>query len=109
MAKGQSPDPPRGRKSLTILVIATSKALPNHNRIMDERAEMCRGDGLGQANSALEARRKKLQNLNVQEALAALEDEFNAALKLGPKETSGLVEMQRWLAKLRPRINADEH
>jgi hypothetical protein len=57
----------------------------------------------------LEARRKKLQNLNVQEALRALEDEFNAALKLGPKETSGLVEMQKWFAKLRPQMNADEH
>jgi hypothetical protein len=77
---------------------------------MDEREAIRPGDTLEeQADSELEARRKKLQNLNVQEALAAVEDEFNAALKLGPKESSGLVEMQKWFAKLRPRINADEH
>ncbi len=53
-----------------------------------------------QNDSDLGARREKLQNLNVQEALAALEDEFNTAVKLGPKESSGLVEMQKWFAKL---------
>jgi len=74
---------------------------------MDEREAMRPGDNLEQADS-LEARRKKLENLNVQEALAALEDEFNAAVKLGPKETSGLVEMQKWFAKLRPPIKTDE-
>jgi hypothetical protein len=45
---------------------------------MEERDDIEQGD-------TLEARRKKLENLNVQEALAALEEEFNAALKLGPK------------------------
>lgn len=73
---------------------------------MDQR-EALRPDDI--PNSDLDARRKKLENLNVQEALAALEDEFNAALKLGPKETSGLVEMQKWFAKLRPPIRTDEH
>jgi hypothetical protein len=57
----------------------------------------------------LETRREKLQNLNAPEALRALEDEFNAALKLGPKETSGLVEMQKWLAKSKPQMNTDKH
>jgi hypothetical protein len=75
---------------------------------MDEREAMRQGDTLEQADSDLETRRKKLQNLNVQEALAALEDEFNAALKLGPKQTSGLVEMQKWFGKLRPQIKTDE-
>jgi len=56
-----------------------------------------------------EAMRQKWENLNVQEALAALEDEFNAALKLGPKETSGLVEMQKSFAKPRPPMNTDQH
>jgi hypothetical protein len=75
---------------------------------MDEREKMHPGDALEQTDSGLEARRKKLQNLNVQEAIAALEDEFNAAAKLGPKESSGLVEMQKWFAKPRPRIKTDE-
>jgi hypothetical protein len=76
---------------------------------MDEREATRPGDCLEeQTDSELEARRKKLQNLHVQEALAALEDEFNAALKLGPKESSGLVEMQKWFAKLRPQMKADE-
>lgn len=76
---------------------------------MDEREAMRPGDTLEQADSDLEARRKRLQSLDVHEALAVLEDEFNAALKLGPKKTSGLVEMQKWFAKLRPQINAVEH
>ncbi len=75
---------------------------------MNEREAMHPGDGPEKADSDLEARPRKLQNLNVQEALAELEDEFNAALKLGPKESSGLVEMQKWLAKLRPQMNADK-
>ena len=33
--------------------------------------------------------------------LATLEDVFNHALTLPPRESSGLVEMQRYLAKLR--------
>jgi len=75
---------------------------------MDDCEAVRPSDNLEQADSDLGARRKKLRNLNVQEALAALEDEFNAALKLGPKKTSGLVEMQKWFAKLRPPTNTDE-
>jgi len=74
---------------------------------MDEREATRPGDNREQAESDFEARRNELENLNVQEALAALADEFNAALKLGPKETSGLVEMQKWFAKLRPPTNTD--
>jgi hypothetical protein len=69
---------------------------------MEARDAMQQGDTLAY-------RRKRLENLDFQEALAALEKEFNAAIKLGPKETSGLVEMQKWFAKLRPPINTDEH
>lgn len=76
---------------------------------MAQREAMRPKDDAEQADSDLEARRKKLENLNVQETLAAMADEFNAALKLGPKETSGLVEMQKWFAKLRPPIKTDEH
>ncbi len=57
---------------------------------MEEREAKRLGDAPEKADFELEARRKRLPNLNVQEALAALEDEFNAALKLGPKESSGL-------------------
>jgi hypothetical protein len=63
--------------------------------------EMTRSDGSAEyADSDLQARRKRLENFNVQEALSAMEGEFNAALKLGSKDTSGLVEMQKWFAKI---------
>lgn len=90
-------------------ILRSSRVRVADNQIMDEREETRPHVLPEQADTDLEARRKKLENLNVQEALAALEDEFNAALKLGPKETSGLVEMQKWLAKLRPPIKTDEH
>ncbi len=38
----------------------------------------------------------------------ASESQINAALKRGPKETSGLVEMRKWFAKLRPPMKTDE-
>jgi hypothetical protein len=76
---------------------------------MDER-EAIRHDSKGKnLDPELEARIKHIENLNVQEELARLAPEFNEALKRGPKETSGLVEMQKWFAKLRPPVKTDEH
>jgi hypothetical protein len=55
------------------------------------------------AGPELEAvRRKEIEKINVLESLAALEDAFNYATRnVAPSDTSGLVEMQQWFAKLR--------
>jgi hypothetical protein len=55
------------------------------------------------AGPELEAiRRKEIEKIDTLESLSALEDAFNYALReLPPREESGLVEMQRWFAKLR--------
>jgi hypothetical protein len=46
-------------------------------------------------------RRKEIEKMDVHKHLAALEDAFNHATRTSPpRETSGLVEMQKWLAKL---------
>jgi hypothetical protein len=71
---------------------------------MEEREAMRRWvETWKQAGPELEAiRRKEIEKINVLESLAALEDEFNYATRnIPPDETSGLVEMQRWFAKLR--------
>lgn len=61
--------------------------LNGHNQFMDEREAM---------------RRKEIEKIDVHEELAVLEDVFNYAIRAVPPEpTSGLVEMQRWFAKLR--------
>jgi hypothetical protein len=56
-----------------------------------------------EAGPALEAiRRKEIENLDTLEELAALEGAFNYATRnVPPDPTSGLVEMQKWFAKLR--------
>ncbi len=71
---------------------------------MDEREAMRRWvETWRQAGPELEAiRRKEIENINTLESLAALEGAFNYATRnVPPYETSGLVEMQRWFAKLR--------
>jgi len=71
---------------------------------MDEREAMRRWVGTWKrAGPELEAiRRKEIEKIDVREHLAALEGAFNHATRtLPPRETSGLVEMQKWFAKLR--------
>jgi hypothetical protein len=55
-----------------------------------------------EAGPLLEAiRRREIREADNLQALAALEGAFNHALRsLPPRPSSGLVEMQRWLAKL---------
>lgn len=57
-----------------------------------------------EAGPHLEAvRRQDIQRTDTLEALAILESAFNHATRsLPPRPSSGLVEMQRWFAKLRP-------
>jgi hypothetical protein len=84
--------------------IATDETMKPDNRIMDEREAMRRWvETWKEAGPALEAiRRKEIEAINVLESLAALEDAFNYALReLPPRQSSGLVEMQKWFARLR--------
>jgi hypothetical protein len=47
-------------------------------------------------------RREEIRRLDTLETLAILEDAFNHALhSLPPRKSSGLVEMQKYFAKLR--------
>jgi hypothetical protein len=56
-----------------------------------------------EAGPRLEAiRRRETREADNLKVLAALEGAFNQALRtLPPRPSSGMVEMQRWLAKLR--------
>ena len=56
-----------------------------------------------EAGPRLEAiRRREIREADNLKVLAALEGAFNQALRtLPPRPSSGMVEMQRWLAKLR--------
>lgn len=56
-----------------------------------------------EAGPQLEAiRRREIQEADNLKVLASLEGAFNHALRtLPPRPSSGLVEMQAWLAKLR--------
>ena len=70
---------------------------------MDER-EMIRRwvETWKRAGPELEAiRRREIREADNLKVLAALEDAFNYALQLPPRPSSGMVEMQRYLAKLR--------
>ncbi|MGH9640603.1 MAG: hypothetical protein ACRD3Y_11105 [Bryobacteraceae bacterium] len=64
---------------------------------------MQRWYGRGAKPALLEAiRQSEIQRSDNLEALKALESAFNHATRsLPPRPSSGLVEMQRWLAKLR--------
>ena len=72
---------------------------------MDERA-MIRAwvKTWQEAGPPLEAiRRREIREADNLKVLATLEGAFNHALRtMPPRPSSGLVEMQRWLAKLRP-------
>lgn len=71
---------------------------------MEEREAMRRWvETWKRAGPELEAiRRKEIEKINVLESLAALEGAFNYATRnLPPRDSSGLVEMQKWFAKLR--------
>jgi len=46
-------------------------------------------------------RRREIQEADNVRVLALLEDAFNHAITLPPRESSGIVEMQAWFAKLR--------
>lgn len=45
--------------------------------------------------------RREVQEADNLRVLALLERAFNQALRLPPRPSSGLIEMQKWLAKLR--------
>lgn len=70
---------------------------------MDEREKMRLWvETWKRAGPELEAiRREEVRDADNLEVLDALEDAFNDALRLPPRESSGMVEMQRWFAKLR--------
>lgn len=54
------------------------------------------------AGPELEAiRRREIRELDTHEVLAQLEEAFNQALTLPPRPWSGMVEMQKYFAKLR--------
>jgi len=74
------------------------------NGTMDDRETMRRWvETWKSAGPELEAvRRKEIEKINVLESLAALEGAFNYATRtLPPRDSSGLVEMQKWFSKLR--------
>jgi hypothetical protein len=74
------------------------------NQVMDEREAMIRWvETWKQAGPELEAiRRKEIEKIDTLEELAALESAFNYATRnVPPNPSSGLVEMQKWFAKLR--------
>jgi hypothetical protein len=71
---------------------------------MDEREAMRRWvETWKLAGPELEAiLRKEIEKIDVQTELAALQGAFNYAVHHArPEPTSGLVEMQKWFAKLR--------
>jgi hypothetical protein len=81
-----------------------SLGMPSDNKIMDERDSMRRWvETWKRAGPELEAiRRKEIESLDTRETLAALEGAFNYATRnVPPDPNSGLVEMQKWFAKLR--------
>ena len=81
----------------------SSDRLVSDNKAMEEGEAIRRWvETWKRAGPELEAiRRKEIEKINVLESLAALEDAFNYALReLPPRQSSGLVEMQSWFAKL---------
>ena len=75
------------------------------NESMDEREMMRRWvEAWKLAGPELEAiRRREVREADNYEVMEELESLFNHALKTMPPQTSsGMVEMQRWFAKLRP-------
>ena len=72
------------------------------NRDMDRREMLRRWvETWKEAGPQLEAiRRREIREADNLKALAALEGAFNHASRMPPRPSSGLVEMQQWLAKL---------
>jgi hypothetical protein len=71
---------------------------------MDEQEMMRRSvEAWREAGAKLEAiRRREIREADNLQVLAVLEGAFNHALRTMPaRESSGLVEMQKWFAKLR--------
>jgi hypothetical protein len=71
---------------------------------MDEQEMMRRSvEAWREAGPQLEAiRRREIREADNLQMLAVLEGAFNHALRTMPaRESSGLVEMQKWFAKLR--------
>jgi hypothetical protein len=74
-----------------------------HNRTMEDRNAIQHWiRAWKDAGPRLEAiRRREIRDANNLEVLATLEGAFNHALRtLPPRSSSGLVEMQEWLARL---------
>jgi hypothetical protein len=75
-----------------------------HNQTMDEHEIMRRSVEVWRdAGPQLETiRRREIREADNLQVLALLESAFNHALRTMPaRQSSGLVEMQRWFAKLR--------
>jgi hypothetical protein len=70
---------------------------------MDEREKMRRWvDAWKQAGPELEAiRRREIQEADNLKVIESLESSFNYAVRLPARTSSGMVEMQRYFAKLR--------
>jgi hypothetical protein len=71
---------------------------------MDEQEMMRRSvEAWKEAGPQVEAiRRREIRDADNLQVLAVLEGAFNHALRTMPaRESSGLVEMQKWFAKLR--------
>jgi len=70
---------------------------------MDEREQMRRWVAIWkQAGPALEAiRQREIQETDNLRAIEALESSFNYAARLPVRPSSGMVDMQRYFAKLR--------
>jgi hypothetical protein len=82
----------------------SSESLVSDNEGMEEGEVIRRWvETWKRAGPELEAiRRKEIEALDTHKELAALEDAFNYATRNVPPDTaSGLVEMQKWFAKLR--------
>jgi hypothetical protein len=73
---------------------------------MDEREQMKRWvENWKVVGPILEnIRREEIVAADNVAVMAVLADAFNDALALPMRTTSGLVEMQRWLSKLHPKI-----
>ena len=75
-----------------------------HNQTMDEHEIISRTvQAWKEAGPQLEAiRRREIRDADNLQVLALLESAFNHALRTMPaRQSSGLVEMQEWFAKLR--------
>jgi hypothetical protein len=76
---------------------------------MDEREQIRRWVKQWEAAAPRleEIRRREIRELDTQRVLAILEPAFNHAVRtLPPRPSSGMVEMQRWFAKLREKNRA---